>query len=259
MEAMEWEPEYFGEDYPTEWEPEFIPGIPSPSAAIARRFFPPRRRLSPARRPTRPVGAPSTGAPMTAAVERMRALDERQRATATQLAMVQQRSAVQQSSMAFGPVLTGAAGALALGLASPRRDWFSPAVTAGLPLMQLLVTSRGTALTSGFRSNPWSTLGFPAAAVLLAVLRDKIPGAGTAAASTPDLTFAPGAGNKVNVFVKSQRGVVFRFTLAATGSPGDPTKADRMMVGPVPLAAGESIKVRAFAGDDSGPVIEYKA
>ena len=256
MEPMEWEPEYFGEDYPMEWEPEFIP---SPSAAIARRFFPSRRRPSPARRPMRPAGAPSTGAPMTAAVDRMRALDERQRATATQLAMLQQRSAVQQSSIAFGPVLTGAAGALALGLASPRRDWFSPAVTAGLPLIQVLATSRGTALTSGFRSNPWSTLGFPAAAVLLAVLRDKIPGAGTAEASTPDLTFAPGAGNKINVFVKSQRGVVFRFTTATTGSPSDPSKGDRIMVGPVPLAAGESIKVRAFAGDDSGPVIEYKA
>jgi len=29
MDGMEWDPEYYGEDFYTEWEPEFLPGCPA--------------------------------------------------------------------------------------------------------------------------------------------------------------------------------------------------------------------------------------
>src|SRR6266540_4592560 len=246
MEPMEWDPEYYGEDFPTEWEPEFLPGLPSPSSALARRFFPPRRR--PTRTLPRPTGAPSgPSSPMAAVLDRIKALDERQKATASQLALMQQRTAAQQSSEAFGPLATGAAGAFALGLKGGNA--FSPFVTHGLPVAQLLLASRGRAISSGFRANPWSTLGFPIAAVLLTVFRDKIPGLRPTTVDEPEVTLIPDPNTPGSfiVLVRKPKGSVLRFTgpVAVGADPGDPTTGSTAFVAQR-LGARENIKLRAF-------------
>jgi hypothetical protein len=244
MDSMEWDPEYFGEDYP-EWEPEFLPGLPSPSAALARRFFPPRRPPTPTRLGPRPTGTSTAPAPpMSAVMDRLKMLDERQKATATQLALLQQRTAAQQSSETFGPLATGAAGAFALGIKAG--DAFSPFVTHGLPVAQLLLASRGRAISSGFKANPWSTLGFPIAAVLLTVFRDKIPGLGPTTVASPDVTVAPDGAGGFIVTVKKPAGSVLRFTRAAAADPNDPGTGDAVFPTVARLAAGERLKVRAF-------------
>jgi hypothetical protein len=243
MDPIEWEPEDYGEDYPTEWEPEAY----SPSSALARRFFPARRRPTPARpTPRTTVLPPGTPPGMAAVLDRIRTLDERQRATASQLATFQQRTAAQQASETFGPLATGAAGAFALGIRGG--DAFSPFITHGLPVAQLLLASRGRAISSGFRANPWSTLGFPIAAVLLTVFRDRIPGLGTPTVDPPDVTVLPdGAGG---FFVTSRRpaGVVLRFTVAARGlpDPSDPDSSSAVFPSVISLASGDRLKIRAF-------------
>src|SRR6266542_4113284 len=210
MEPMEWDPEYYGEDFPTEWEPEFLPGLPSPSSALARRFFPPRRRPTPTRTLPRPTGA-------------------------------------QQSSEAFGPLATGAAGAFALGLKGGNA--FSPFVTHGLPVAQLLLASRGRAISSGFRANPWSTLGFPIAAVLLTVFRDKIPGLRPTTVDEPEVTLIPDPNTPGSfiVLVRKPKGSVLRFTgpVAVGADPGDPTTGSTAFVAQR-LGARENIKLQAF-------------
>jgi hypothetical protein len=258
MDSMEWDPEYDGgEDFP-EWEPEFLPGVPglpSPSAALARRFFPGRRRPTPSRPSPRPTGAPSAPtSPMTAVLDRLKVLDERQRATTTQLAMLQQRTAAQQSSETFGPLATGAAGAFALGIKGG--DTFSPLVTHGLPVAQLLLASRGRAISSGFRANPWSTLGFPLAAVLLTVFRDRIPGLAPKTVGQPEVTVAPDGAGGFIVTVRKPAGSVLRFTRAAAVEPNDPGTGDAVFPTVARLAAGERLKVRAFLdGVASDPVL----
>ena len=248
MDSMEWEPEYYGEDFPTEWDPEALPGLPgigSVNTALARRFFPGRRR--PTSRPaTRPAAttaaAPST--PMSAVMERLRALDERQRATTTQLALLQQRGAAQQASETFGPLATGAAGAFALGLKSG--DAFSPFVTHGLPVAQLLLASRGRAISSGFRANPWSTLGFPIAAVLLTVFRDKIPGLRPRTVDQPDVSISA-FGSGFLVTARKPAGATLRFTTASgTTDPSDPDTNSTTFPGALVLEPGSRLKIRAF-------------
>jgi hypothetical protein len=246
MDSMEWDPEYFGEDYP-EWDPEFLPGIPSPGAALARRFVPSRRRPTPSRMAPRPMGTPaSPGAPTSAVLDRLRMLDERQKARATQLANLQQRTAAQQSSETFGPLATGAAGAFALGIKSG--DAFAPFVTHGLPVAQLLLASRGRAISAGFRANPWSTLGFPLAAVLLTVFRDKIPGLAPPIVEPPQLlSITPDGSGGFLVTIKRQEGAVLRFTKASgTGDPSEPSGADSVFPAVGRLGAGDRVKVRAF-------------
>jgi hypothetical protein len=260
MDSMEWDPEYFDEDYP-EWDPEFLPGLPSPSAALARRFFPSRRRPTPSRPPARPMGPPrpmgtATAPPaaMSAVMDRLRMLDERQKATTTQLAVLQQRTAAQQSSETFGPLATGAAGAFALGLKN--RDAFSPFITHGLPVAQLLLASRGRAISSGFRANPWSTLGFPLAAVLLTVFRDKIPGLAPRTVDPPDVSVTPDGAGGFIVTVRKPTGSVLRFTRQAGGEPGDPGTGDAVFPTVARLAAGDRLKIRAFLdGTASDPVL----
>jgi hypothetical protein len=248
MESLEWDPEYYddgGEDYSEEWgDPEFLPGFPglprrlSPSSALARRFFPQRRRPTPARPPAR-----------------------RQRTTATQLALHQQRIAAQQSSHQFGPMATGAVGALALGYQSG--DMFSPTIVNALPLAQLLLQTRGQAISAGFRANPWSTLGFPAAALALTVFRDKIPGLAPKIVAAPTLSITvhqtPAGPADLLVFVTKPQGTVVRFTTGRIAAPvPDPTDKDPVSpesLGTHRLAPGDFLKFRAFAGGVGSDVV----
>ena len=249
MDGMEWEAEDYGEDYPTEWgDSEFFG---SPSAAVARRLYSSRQRQRPG---PRPGGATPSGV-----MDRIRQLDERQKTTAIQLAALTQRTAAQQSSEQFGPMATAAVGAYGIGLASNAKDWFTPTLVHGLPLLQLLSASRGRAISAGFKANPWSTLGFPMAVALLALFRNKIPGAGRTGVEPPDLIFSPGVGGRVNVFAKGAKDVVLRYVsgAGAAGALADPNDGSAALMGPVSLGPGESIKIRAFANGIVSPVVPY--
>jgi hypothetical protein len=251
MEPYEWDPEnYDGEDYPFEWsDGEATPF--SPGRLLARRFYPPGRRPGattlPARRPTSAVPA-SAGTSPAAALERIRQLDERQRATTTQLALLQQRTSARQTSDQFGPMATGAVAALALGAKSG--DLFSPAIIQGLPLAQLLLQTRGRAITAGFNSNPWTTLGFPAAALLLAVFRNQIPGLAPKIVPAPDVSVTDSNGTLL-VLVKKSPGV--RVTFTEDGR--DPVSGDRESGGVHRVAAGNTIKLRAFIAELPSEVV----
>ena len=247
MEVMEWDTEDVRD--PIEWsDAEFLPmfgrgpRLPSPSSAIASRLFPSRtRRPSPAI--TRPPATRTTTVPAASAssalAERMRELDERHRAIASQLAILQHRSASQQSSEQFGPMATGAIGALALGFKND--DLFTPAIVQGLPLAHLLASSRGRALTAGFNANPWLTLGFPAAALLLVLFRDRIPGIAkrVVAPPVPQTTFT---GDELIVSsVQKQAGAVVKFELG-TATP----TTNSLEFNGARLAPGDIIKLCAF-------------
>ena len=251
MDGEAWEAEDYGEDYPTEWgDSEFFG---SPSAAVARRLYSSRRRQQPGPRPAGPTPP--------GVMDRIKELDQRQKATATQLAALQQRTAAQQSSEQFGPMATAAVGAYGVGLGGAAKDWFGPTLTHGLPMLQLLAASRGRAISAGFRANPWSTLGFPIAVALLALFRNRIPGAGHTGVEPPELTFSPGAGGRVNVFAKQVRDTIYRFISAPAGAPAppDPGDAANALIGPVSLGPGDVIKIRAFANGFQSNVVSYTA
>jgi hypothetical protein len=204
--------------------------------------------------PSRPVsGAPAAATP-AAVLERIRQLDERQKATTTQLALLQQRNAVEQSSESFGPLATGAVGALALGFRAG--DLFSPAITHALPVAQLLLASRGRAISAGFRANPWSTLGFPAAALLLTAFREKIPGLGPTIVGQPDFQITPEtSGGTFLVSARKPQGSILRFTSTLTGTPADPGVGDAEFPGVVRLDPGAQLKLRAFIGTAGSDVV----
>ena len=169
---------------------------------------------------------------------------------------MQQRTTIQQSAEHFGPFATSAVGALALGFKSG--DLFAPTVTHGLPLLQLLLASRGGAMTSSFRANPWSTLGFPALALFLTAFRESIPGLRPTVVDQPDVLITPETGNKLLVTARKAKGTVLRFTGPAS-SPSDPDSNSQEFPGVVRPGAGEMLKIRAFIGTgrqrrgDSGP------
>ncbi len=257
MDAYAWEPEDYFDDPAMEWEdPEALPfgfgrRAPGRSTALTRRFFPPR----PTSVPARPAARPPTPVPTTV-VDRVRELDLRQRAAANQLASIQQRTTVQQSAEQFGPMATGAVGALALGFKSG--DLFAPTVTHGLPLLQLLLASRGNAITSGFRANPWTTLGFPALALFLTAFRESIPGLRPTVVDQPEVNITPDASNTLLVTARKAKGTVLRFTGPAQ-SVADPDSNSSEFPGVVRLSAGETLKVRAFIGTIGSDVVTILA
>jgi hypothetical protein len=260
MEPFEWEPEYYdgGEDYPEEWgDPEAFPGFPgrrlSPGSALARRFYPQRRRPTPARPAGRLVGVGSATTPAAA----IRQLEDRQQSIAAQLAQYQQRIAAQQSSDQFGPMATGAVGALALGFKS--NDLFAPAIVNGLPLAQLLLQSRGRAISSGFMANPLATLAFPAAALLLTVFRDKIPGLAQTVVARPETDFFKESDGTFLVSAKGPSGTLIKFRGPSVTDPGEPTAESETQSGPVSVRPGETIKFRAFLDKVGSEVVSFKA
>ena len=152
-------------------------------------------------------------------------LDQRQRYNAAQLAWMQQRTAAQQSAETFGPMATGAVGALALGFKSG--DLFAPTLTHGLPLIQLMLASRGRAMTAGFNASPWTTLAFPAAALgsregVRALLE-------ATAQAVVEGTLAPAQANSVS----NLAGVALRFPEPFAKPPGQPTSLELGMTFPV--------------------------
>lgn len=261
MEPFEWEPEYYdgGEDYSEEWgDPEAFPGFPGlqrrpPGSALARRFFPQRRRPTPARPLARRLVSVGGAATPAAAI---RQLEERQQSIASQLALMQQRTAAQQSSDQFGPMATGAVGALALGFKSG--DLFSPSIVNALPLAQLLLQTRGQAISAGFRANPLATLAFPAAALLLTVFRDKIPGLAQTVVGKPETDFFKDDGTFL-VTAKGPSGTVIHFTGPLSTDPGEPTAESRKLLGPELVKPGETIKFRAFLDKVGSEVVSFKA
>ena len=156
---------------------------------------------------------------------------------------------------------TGAVGALALGYQSG--DMFSPTIVNALPLAQLLLQTRGQAISAGFRANPWSTLGFPAAALALTVFRDKIPGLAPKIVAAPTLSITvhqtPAGPADLLVFVTKPQGTVVRFTTGRIAAPvPDPTDKDPVSpesLGTHRLAPGDFLKFRAFAGGVGSDVV----
>ena len=254
MESYVWEPDDYLDDPAMEWEdPEALPFGLRPrlprSTALTRRLFAPRPGTM--RPPVRTVSP----TPVTVA-DRVRELDRRQQAAATQLAVMQQRTTTQQSADHFGPFATSAVGALALGFKSG--DFFAPTVTHGLPLLQLLLSSRGTAMTSAFRANPWSTLGFPALALFLTAFRESIPGLRPTVVEQPDVLVTPDAEKKLLVTARRAKGTVLRFSGPAA-SPSDPDANSQEFPGVVRLSPGETLKVRAFIGSTGSDVVTIVA
>jgi hypothetical protein len=260
MEPFEWEPEYYdgGEDYSEDWgdsEAFPFPGRRlSPSSALARRFYPQRRRPIPARPLVRrPVSVGAAATPAAA----LRQLEERQSSIAGQLALMQQRTAAQQSSDQFGPMATGAVAALALGFKA--NDMFAPALVSGLPLAQLLLQSRGQAISAGFRANPLATLAFPAAALLLVVFRDKIPGLAATVVDRPVTSFFKESDGTFLVSASGSSGTVIKFRGPSVTDPGEPTAESETQTGPVTVRPGETIKFRAFLDKVGSEVVPFKA
>jgi hypothetical protein len=140
---------------------------------------------------------------------------------------------------------------------------FSPAITHALPVAQLLLASRGRAITAGFRANPWSTLGFPAAALLLTAFREKIPGLGPTVVAPPEVQRILGTGTPPTLVVlltRQPQGSIVRFTLA-TGSAQapDPDRTSSEFRGSATLASGDQLKLRAFIGDAGSDVVPVTA
>ena len=248
MDSYVWEPDDYLDDPATEWEdPEALPfgmrRTPPRSAALARRLFP-MRPVSASRLPVRQ--APAT------VVERVRDLDHRQRVAATQLAMMQQRTTTQQSAEHFGPFATSAVGALALGFKNG--DLFGPSVTHGLPLLQLLLSSRGQAMTSSFKASPWSTLGFPALALFLTAFRESIPGLRPTVVDEPDVIVTEGADRRLLVTARKPKGASLRVT-GPSASPADPDSNSAEFPSVMRLLPGQAVKVRAFIGTAASTVV----
>lgn len=238
MEWSEWEPDYYnGEDYGEWMDPEFLPGLPggpklpSPGAALSRRLFGAKRKSS-ARPAPRPLPAPAGVSPAVV-VDRI----------ATDLALQHQRFATQQASQQFGPLATSAVAALTVGIKSG--NWFEPALISGLPALQLLAASRGTAMSAAFRSNPWTTLGFPVAALLLAAFSDRFADIGKIVVNRPDVSLTSGAGGRRILNPTFRPGVTYRFVRADDEEPANPTKESPELLGPLSLAAADQIKVIA--------------